>query len=79
MGLRLMTTYDQWKSHNPADDVPEDVPCPVCAGTGYVAEYDGALDWCDECGASGEINPAHADRLAREVASCASISSYLDD
>jgi hypothetical protein len=49
----------------------------VCAGTGYVVEYDGARDWCDECGASGEVDPKHADKLAREVASCVSISSYL--
>ena len=57
----------------------EDVPCPVCAGTGYIVEDDGARDWCGECGASGEIDPKERDRLAREIASCVSISSYLDD
>ena len=73
-------TYDQWKCTDPADDGAwEPVRCTVCAGTGYVAEHDGALDWCDECGASGEIDPAHAERLAREIASNVSISSYLDD
>jgi RecJ-like exonuclease len=60
-------------------DDREDVPCPVCAGTGYVVEHDGALEWCDECGASGEIHPQHADKLAREIASNVSISSYLDE
>lgn len=72
-------TYDQWKTTNPADDCLGPEPCPICAGTGYVVEHDNALDWCDECGASGEIDPAHAERLARERASCVSISSYLDD
>lgn len=65
---------------DPTDDgASEPVPCTVCAGTGYVVEDDGARDWCDECGASGEIDPKRADQLAREVASCISISSYLDD
>lgn len=64
---------------DPTDDGAwEPVPCPVCAGTGYAVEDDGARDWCDECGASGEIDPAYADKLAREIASNVSISSYLD-
>jgi RecJ-like exonuclease len=72
-----MTSYDQWK--DPTDDGAwEDVPCPVCAGTGYIIDFADCLDWCDECGASGEVSPGHADKLAREVASCVSISSYLD-
>lgn len=58
---------------------PEPEVCPVCAGTGYVVEECGARDWCDECGASGEIYPGRADQLAREVASRVSISSYLDE
>jgi DnaJ-class molecular chaperone len=64
---------------DPTDESWEPVTCPACAGTGYVVENDGARDWCDECGASGEVDPQHADKLARERASCVSISSYLDD
>lgn len=67
---------------DPNDPYPgdEDVPCPACAGTGHVVERDGARDWCDECGASGEINRAHADKLAREVeASRTSISQKAND
>ncbi len=63
----------------PDDGASEPVPCPVCAGTGYVVEECGARDWCDECGASGEIDPTYAAKLAREIASCVSISSYLDE
>ena len=65
---------------DPTDDGAwEPVVCPVCAGTGYLIEHDGARDWCDECGASGEVDPKRAEQLAREVASCVSISSYLDE
>jgi RecJ-like exonuclease len=64
-------------SNDPDEPVEEDVPCPVCAGTGYIVEPCNALDWCDECGASGEVSPAHADKLARRRASNVSISSYL--
>ena len=72
-------SYDQWKLATPPEyDGPEDdVPCPVCAGTGYIVEHDNALDWCDECGMSGEVSREYADKLARDRASCVSISSYL--
>lgn len=49
----------------PTDE--DDVMCPVCAGTGYEVEHDGARDWCDECGASGVIHPIRAHDLAEEV------------
>lgn len=71
-------TYDQWK--DPTDDgASEPEICPVCAGAGFVVDWDDCPSWCDECGASGEIDPKRAEQLAREVASCVSISSYLDD
>jgi hypothetical protein len=71
-------TYDQWK--DPADWGDwEPVPCPVCAGTGYMYDFADCLVWCDECGASGEIDPKELDKRAREIASCVSISSYLDE
>jgi len=71
-------TYDQWKDPTDCGEW-EPVPCPVCAGTGYVYDFDDCLDWCDECGASGEVDPSYAEKLARERASCVSISSYLDE
>lgn len=61
---------------------PEPETCPICAGAGCVdddPEVRGALVTCWECDGSGEINPSHADRLARERAYNVSISSYLDD
>lgn len=60
---------------------PELVACPVCAGAGCLpGDPEGApIESCDECGGSGDVHPAHADRLARERASNVSISSYLDD
>jgi hypothetical protein len=63
------------------DTDPDPVPCPVCAGTGYAIEDEGypIYEWCSECWGCGEIEKPHADRLARERASCVSISSYLDD
>jgi DnaJ-class molecular chaperone len=64
-----------------ADD-SEPVPCPVCGGAGCRdddPEVSGAVVPCDECGGSGEVPPEYADKLARERASCVSISSYLDD
>lgn len=51
------------------DTSHEEVACPVCAGTGYVVENDGARDWCDECGMSGLVSQQHAENLARERAS----------
>jgi DnaJ-class molecular chaperone len=67
---------------DPTDDGSwEPVRCPVCAGAGYVSgDPEGApIEHCDECGGSGEIDPGRSDKLARERASCVSISSYLDD
>ena len=62
-------------------DPTEPVTCPVCAGCGYEVEHEGyqILEACSECGGCGEVDPARADQLARERASCVSISSYLDD
>lgn len=47
------------------NDPDEMETCPVCAGCGYVVEDDGARDWCDECGASGEVLTQRALALAR--------------
>lgn len=62
-------------------DAIEPVHCPICAGSGYEVEHEGyqIFEWCHECWGSGEVDPARADKLARERASCVSISSYLDD
>lgn len=63
-------TYDQWKLATPPEyEGPEPVECPMCGGSGYVVEDDGARDWCDECGASGEVEPAYAAKLARMIES----------
>lgn len=68
---------------DPTDDgSSEPVHCPTCAGFGCVdddPEVRGALVDCHVCGGSGEVDPAQADKMARDRASCVSISSYLDD
>lgn len=44
----------EWPDPTPCDE-DEEVPCPVCAGAGFIVEPDGARDWCDECGMSGMV------------------------
>lgn len=46
----------EWPDPTPYEEETNDeVPCPVCAGAGFILEHDGARDWCDECGASGMV------------------------
>lgn len=73
----MMTGRLEWPDPTP-DGPADDVPCPVCAGAGIIIDFDGCRDWCDECGASGEVSPARADDLAREVASRVSYDFYAE-